>query len=316
MKRIVLKTSYNVLLWHFVDSLSLWDYFVSDEIKAFYQTRWTLTPTDKKQLEKYVTTRSPEGWDAETALFEWAYQEFPEHEQFSKMLPYIRYFEDRTDNKGTTLKSYLQEVYSDVRKGRDHIENRMKKEKIDDVVEKLQELFKVKNKAIEAIDAYLASSPLEKSHQGGANGKGIYTEIPLGGYDLAYETLVHEYLHRVITPQNFFMNMENGELRKLYARQIDSLYPDPVGLLADEVVIHAIANIYLFKEDPLRRIKGVKKQIKEGRLRTPSDLHLWNLVILSAPVLKDYLEGRSDPQETQTKIGEVLQAYIDQNASR
>lgn len=316
MKQIVLRTSYNVLLWHFIDSLSLWDYFVSDEINEFYQKRWTLTSTDKKQLESYVAVRSPEGWDTETELFEWAYREFPKHDKFSKLLPCIRHFEERTDNKGTSLKSYLEEAYSDVCTGRDHIEYRMKKENINDVVEKLQCLFREKRETIDAIDAYLASSPIEKSHQGGANGKGIYTEIPLGGYDQAYETLVHEYLHRVITPRNYFMNVKDEELRDLYTTKIDSLYPDPVGVLADEVVIHAVANIYLFKEDPQRRIERVKKQIKQGRLRTPSDLHLWNLVKLSAPCLKDYLEDRSDIRETLTEIGRIFRKYADKETSR
>lgn len=310
MYQLVLKTNYNVLLWHFVDSLSEWDFFVPDITKVFFKENWNYNTIDEENISKYAKLRKPMGWGDETNLFNWAFDGFPINKQFSVLLPPIRYFEERRNRKGKSLKDYIKFKYHDVVKGKMYIENRIQKENINDIVLRLLQLFDSSTKNTRQIDAYLAFSPRKNLVQGGANGEGIYTEIPPNEYDIAYETLIHEFLHTAVFPRDYFMNISEKKLRKFYRTTVESVYPDPIACLAEEGVIHTTSDVLLFHDDPQQKIRKAKKRIDEGSTRAVSDLHLWNLIVLIIPTLEKYLSGKSDVDETRKQLDTEFQKYL------
>lgn len=310
MHQLVLKTNYPTLLWHFVDSLSMWDFFVEDETEEYFKAHWQLTTSDKMHLANYAKSRAQLNWKNETNLFEWAWQGFPQNKRFSILLPHVRYFEQRKTNDGQTLKQILQISLQDVHNAKVHIEKRIRQENVITIVHQLQTLFHSPSEVPDRINAYLASTPSEKGWQGGANGEGIYTEVPAKGYDLAYETLVHEYLHRAVQVRNYFKAINDPKLSMFYRTIIKSIYPDNLACLADEVVIHAVADVYLFHQKPQKRIQKAQEHVDKGREKSVSELHLWSLVALTSPIIKQYLSEKTTEDKARNQFNHTFQEYI------
>jgi len=311
MRKIIFKTNYNVLIWHFVDMLSKWNYFVEPFIHKYYKKEWGLSQKDRKQLQAYSQKRSKFGWDAESDLFEWAFQGFPTNKKFSPLLEHIQYFERQRNKQNKTLQSILKKQLDNVLEGKEYIESQMKQADVNQIIGKISNLLGFKMTGYNPISAYLACSMIKGSSQGGANGDGIYAEIPPGEYDRAYEIIIHEYLHKALRPHKYFKEIQNENLRHLYNSKVNKIYQDELYHFLEEVIIHSLSDVIIHGINPEEKIDQTIKYTELKKLRRNRWIRLWTATKIVAPILKKYLANSLDKDETLAKINQKLKTYLE-----
>ena len=71
-----IKSNYNTSLLHFVDYMSMWNEHINNHNYAWFKKNFYINSTDKMYLEKYRKIRSRLGWEKESTLLIWAYNNF------------------------------------------------------------------------------------------------------------------------------------------------------------------------------------------------------------------------------------------------
>ncbi len=295
MRKLEIRTSYNVTLVHLVDSTSKWDRYVESYAFDYFQKEFGITEQDGMYLADYVKIKKPLGWENETELFNWAYSNFPQSRKFDKLLPIIRYFEERKNRDGDTLKKLLVRITSQIEKNNyTQISDVFAKEWVISV-KKCIELFGSETND-EVLPCYLLYSADEKSTVGGANGDGIFLELTskdISEKKFLNDVVLHEFLHKQVTPRKYFeQNVKLfRENPKLDASRLG--YPDRFTRYIEEVVVYAICDT----------ISGSKKTRAEKiasytERKRPEMVALWKGIADIMPVLKNYLLGKVDISTT------------------
>lgn len=301
MRKLVLRSNYNVLLWHFVDSISEWDVFVGPHLAEYFDKNYAITDNDKEALNSYVGVRSEFGWSGEGDLFHWAYDGFQEDARFSQLYKSVKHLETKLSKDGMSIKEILTGRLNDIEsllKG--ELDIFAQEEDIDNVVCKMLELTGNQVTDDSPVYAYIAAS-MSASRQGGANGSAIYSEAPLSD-DIGYvngcvsEFLIHEYMHKAVMPREWFKSLGSQ-----FEYKNENVFPDDMSAFFDEVLIYSASTVYLSKQVPEKRIERI---VNQGQKNT-RHYTLWRTVARFYPLIKEYLDGRSTLETTQRGVLEL-----------
>jgi hypothetical protein len=302
MEKLNFKTNYNVLLWHFVDSLSKWDSYVGSHIYKYYTVSWKLTKEDKDWLKKYSLVRKKLDWEEETNLFKWAFSGFLKNQKFNELKEPVKYFEKRIDKKGQSLKEILKSRLEDTLVAKTLFEKEIKKIDLNKELSKMSAIFNI-DKDKEPTSVFLACS-MSNNIQGGANGNGLYVEIPYGKSPKEnLHVIVHEYLHKKLRPRNFFRNIKNKEMKGFFRRKEKKIYQGELADFFDEVIIHSLSEVIIFKHDPSKIINNYQN----SRLK-----YIWECVGKTTPILENYLYEKIDKITTCKKLFQIFKSFINE----
>lgn len=255
--KIELKTNYNTLLFHHVDSISLWDTFVSKHHNDYFKENFIISSSTNEILKTYSKIRSQLGWNSESELFEWAYNGFKIHKQFSKLLKPIHFMENIASKNGKTIKTYLEEELEGIVK-KEKLLNDMQlkfEDRSDEILKVYNKLF-YNNKDI-STDCYVTHSPYENRLQGGANGDSIYIESYSHSNDISLHTIstiYHESFHKILKVRRVLEKVFTETNKKYLTEVIPDLYPSPAHKYLDEVIVYTLTNVLIFNTDPFERI--------------------------------------------------------------
>lgn len=291
-----------------VDSLSRWDYFVAPNIREYFEKNFYLTSKDAEQWSKYAEIRKKLNWEEETNLFEWAYQDFPNHANFSPLLNYIIHFESKKNRADQTLKEILTARLSEVEPIKKRLEEELPLFIYDKSFEKAQSLFPDPTRTDKPISVYLACS-FDESCQGGANGDGMYSEIPTKEPNRhLLTTFTHEYLHKVLAIHKYLGNIRDGVLNNFYNTIIPSVSPDKLAMFFDEVIVYSLSDVITFNEDPKKQIA----RYRDGgnRIRNQRRTYLWEVVIKTAPVLREFLNDKMTVVRSRSRLNQTFVDFI------
>lgn len=298
MRELIIKTNYEVLLSHFVDSMSKWDVFVAPHLHRYFDETFGITEEDKKHLDAYSKKRNEYDWDEQSPLFDWAYARFPDNERYNGLKTHILYFEQRKSKDGChTFKEILLSRLNDINELlSSDFEIFKQKEKIDDVVAKMTQLVEYEARNESPLVAYLACS-MNTSTQGGANGANIYAEVPLESHtqwvnEYVSELLIHEYFHKAFSPHIYF-----EKLGGIFNWENDDIFPDPMSLFFEEVLVYSSSSVYISGEDP-------KKKLSKYPPESYNDKHytLWKTIDRFYQLIADYLDGKIAMDKTRQEI--------------
>jgi hypothetical protein len=255
---IQIKTNYNTILLHHVDSLSRWDEFVSDHHWGYFQDQFKIDEATLNLFNDYSKKRKPLGWRAESSLLEWAYDGFPGNKRFSGLQEPIKSIENLKDKQGRTVREILVEVSiilkdKSAKLYKEHLKYNNKAEEILKVYEKL---FGVRGE--KKIVCYLVHSPRKGNLQGGANGESIYVELfPYGNEDYSHtsNTIFHESFHKILEVRKKLEKEFTKRKHMDFLKRIPKLYPSPAHKYLDEVIVYTLSDVFLSKDDPDENIK-------------------------------------------------------------
>jgi hypothetical protein len=303
MREIDLKTNLNVILYNFVDHLSKWDYFIASHILEHYKNNYKLSSVEEKYLEKYRVQRKEFNWEAEAELLKWAFDGFDKESRYSPLLPTINHFKENNE-----LMNELKNGLLDIENVKDEIEVEFKNRKVEELIEVFS-VFET-NPHEGVLPAYLVYSPWEGKTQGGANGDGIYTQVPrTGNRELqvirSASTVFHEYLHKELNPGRFFRENKNQD--GFYSSKHKEIYPDAIEFFVEEVIVHCLSNVMTFDESPDFQIQNYSRKEEVG------DQHfvfLWKTIKEVWPVLKEFREGEILKSELILKLDEYFRSLV------
>lgn len=298
MRKIGIRVHYNVTLFCLVDSLSTWDHFVNDHIRKWFEQKYGVTPEDQEILTSYADIRRKLEWEKEIELFNWAYAGFPENEQFSPLLPFMTHFEMKRDGKDSTLQSELEQATDQLATLTGPVEKKWKDFTVTELSQKFARLFESPSSP-DVLPCYLTYSPTTHV-QGGANGEGIYTEVVLTlpqsvQISESAGVILHEYLHKVLQPSRFFLNLS----KEVYEKEYSEIYRDSYAGFVEEVIIYSLCDVLTLKKDPLERAQRyAEKNNHEMAI-------LWRSVHDVVPILNAY-----DANGQKAEVIEKLDTYF------
>ena len=307
MRELIIRTNYEVLLGHFVDAMSKWSVFVAPHLYEYFDETFGITEEDKKHLEGYSKKRNEYDWDEESSLFDWAYVGFPDNEKYNELKPHILYFEQRRTKDGSrTFKEILLSRLDDINQLlSSDFEIFKQKEKIDNVVNKMSELLEYDKKNESPLIAYLACS-MSTSTQGGSNGKNIYAEVPLELHtqwvnEYVSEILIHEYFHKAFFPHLYF-----EKLGGIFNWENEKIYPDPMSLFFEEVLVYSSSSVYISGEDPKKKLSKYSPEEYNNR-----HYILWKVINLFYELIADYLDNRIPVDDARKKMLKLCEEVVD-----
>jgi hypothetical protein len=300
MRNIVIRTSYEVLLWHFVDTLSLWNVFVGRHMYVYFDEEFGINDEDLKRIQHYKEIRSKFGWYAESELFEWAYNKYPNEIDFDKLVEDLKYFENRISKSGVSLKDILigrlGEIQDFENKGLKFEKNFLEVDRIVSKINDFHEIEVSSQNLNRPIYAYLACS-MSLNRQGGANGEDIYSEVSKSSdFEFLNKTvstfLLHEYFHKVVDSMNALIKLNNQ-----FNYLNENIYPDTMASFFKEVIAHCAINVYMFKENP----KLVLESFSESQ-RNTKYYYLWESILLFEPMFSKYLDNKISTEVLKKKF--------------
>jgi hypothetical protein len=310
MNNLQLKTSYSVNLFHFVDSISQWDHFVSPHIRSYFEENWKVSRKDYTILEKYAVARKKYGWDSITEILEWAYNAFPLGSEYSILKKYINHFEFLKDKNGIPLRKQIKDILPEIEKAINHIEKEYQRKEVEKVFVKMKSLFNSQDIAND-IPTYILYSYKENSSCGNADGKSIYIEVPKGeNYAKAYQILIHELAHKIVYPREYFQKNASKTLRELSQKTYPNIYKDELCFFFEEVVVYALCEIYLFGYEPVQKIDHMKSNSLWGNQAKQSFIHIWRLAGKVESEIRKYLENNLDRKDTLKHIEKSMIDYV------
>ncbi len=293
----------NVMIINFIDSLSRWDYFVSEHIYEYYKDKYGISTSDEASLNLYAEIRKSFGWQSEIELFEWAYGGFQTDSKFAELIGTIDHFKS---NK--TLMSEIDSAYNHILKIKQDILLFYEEKDIRNIVELFSGVFDI-SWDLKEIPAFLTYSPLEHSTQGGANGDGIYTQVPNSkDTDLqilrAGSTLFHEFLHKAIHPGTYFKARLNKD--GFYSSKKEDIYPDEFSSFVEEVIVYSLSNVITFRENPDDRIKNYEKKLSDTKRHFEI---LWSVIKEAVPVLESFMRKELNKEGLLQKLDKLFRKY-------
>lgn len=308
MRELIIKTNYEVLLGHFVDSMSKWSVFVAPHLYRYFDETFGITDEDKKHLEEYSKKRNEYEWDEQSPLFDWAYEGFPENEKYNELKPHILYFEQRKSKSGSyTFKEILLSRLDEINNLlSSDFEIFKQKEKIDSVVKKMSDLLEYNSTNESPLIAYLACS-MNTSTQGGANGTNIYAEVPLESHtqwvnEYVSKILIHEYFHKAFSPHIYF-----EKLGGIFNFENDDIFPDPMSLFFEEVLVYSSSDVYISGEDSQKRLEKYLPKEHNDKHYT-----LWKTIDIFYELIADYLDEKIPVDDTRQKILTLCEKVVEE----
>lgn len=310
MRKLDFRVSYNTTLFNFVDFLSKWDIFVGEHIYDYFLANYGLDTMDLLELEKYVLIRREFGWAAESDLFDWAYSGFRKESKFFPLLEFIRYFEERENVQGDSLKSELEEATTHLESLTQSLEEKFDSINAEVYLSPFLELFQSK-KIENNIFCYLTYTPDPNSSQAGANGNSIYSQINTKfiteqSTQRLLTRITHEFAHKFLNPGKYFQNHPDLDKRKVYGEKYKTFYPDKYYGFIEEVIIYSIVNVLMFKEDADVEVRRYQEDGKKFNSGLQHPLMLWTSIKDVKPILEAYQNGKSDRQTTMTALDDYF----------
>lgn len=301
MKEIKIKTNYNFLLFHFVDSASKWSRYIGTYIYDFLDVNWNLTEEDKKQLEKYKKAREKFGHEEEAKLFAWAYGGFEGKPEYKILLEVIKYFEPLKDKKGITLNQILKNKLKEVEFHKQKIEENIKTINLEETIQKMMKLFDFEEKERKSINAYLAHSMLGKMTGGGATGGVIHLEIGRTTED-STRVLVHEYLHIRLPMGRFFWDYNNFYKKKT------KLNENSLSETINEAITYSLSDMILFQNHTVNERIATYEKLNIPRSKEIG--YIWKVAKVIEPIVREYLEKGRDPKETFDNLDKTFREFV------
>jgi len=303
MNNLKFKTNYNILLWHFVDSLSMWDYHIMSHIPEYYVENWNMTAEDKKQLVSYQKIRSKLNCKEEMKLFAWAENGFKKNKKYNLLLEHLKYFENRKNKEGVLLKDILTEQIPYIKKAKSNIISKIKKISMERIILKMEKLFDIETSKKENITIYLPSA-MSKHTQGGASygDRSIYIEIPEKNSHSMARVLTHEYLHLKL-PVRKYLDKFDG---KFYKQEDTKLHRGRLSGFFDEVIIYILSDTVLFKTVSIKERIGAYRKLKTTN--SVGMFHIWTAVKNIRPIIVQYLDGELKKQDA---LKNLHQAFLE-----
>lgn len=306
MRKLDFRVSYNVVLFNFIDALAKWDYFVGGHIRRYFEKYYGLDDKDISILEEYAKIRKDLGWRREMDLFDWAFNGFPEHPEFTALKSAYPHFEQKADKNGMVLKSELEHATEGIKKIEAQIESRFHELDIEERIRLFIDVFESPAKT-GSLPCYLAYTPYPDSSQGGANGEGIYTQVhPDIDPDIrvkeATATLSHEYMHKELNPGRYFQFHPDAEKREVYNSKFKQVYPDEYYQFIEEVVVYTLNDVITFHTDPLQRRDRYADKYKDDTDRMNHFVALWQAAHDIQNILRDFEAEKIDKQEATDRL--------------
>lgn len=317
MRKLEIRTSYNVLLMHQVDSMSKWSRYVMEHISADYKENWEYTDEDDTQLKEHAKKRQVFNWGRETDILTWAHEGFDTDSEFLTLLPHLRFFEERKNKKGETLKQVLLKALKAIELLRQEIALEM--EKVD--FEKYEKAFSpmIRDHQVNPdlpLPCYLTYSPAPEFSQGGANGDGLHTEVVLGRENTvarAASIISHEYSHKLLPFRYYFFALSEQEQSKYpYNKEIERFYSGYLADFLDEILIYSINEVLMDGESPEEKSKYYSDQAKGGQAERHSQLALlWKGVALISPLVESLMKGRVSIEDFEEQLHKEFFQFIE-----
>jgi len=306
-------------LFNFVDTLSQWDYFVGQHIRQYYKENYNLDENDKKQLKEYAKIRKKIDWEKEIALFNWAYDGFTPHTEFSTLESTLKHFETKTSKNGQTLKLELEEATQQITDIAKDIQQRFNEQQIEKTIRDFAVLF---NSPLsnEPLPCYLTYSPFDESTQGGANGDGIYAQVSTSlqrdnQVQITIETVAHEYMHKVLNPGRYFKEHSDDAKRKMYNTKFPEIYPDELYQFVEEVIVHSINDVLTFGIDPIEERDYYDGAYKDDEERRKQVVTLWQAISDVSKILGEFKDGKIGEEEVKERMERYWEETIKPNNS-
>lgn len=290
---------YNVILTHFVDTLSCWDYHVEKYVREYVEREYGITGKDEQLLKAFVEIRKPLGWKNETELFDWAHKGYPDNAKFNELLPIIKHFENKKSLAQMTISSYLESKTQLIKANGYESVSTAFAEKYETYIHRLTKLFasKVYEKPL---PCYLTYSPDEKWTMGGANGEGICIELKdseIKDGRILDDVILHEFLHKRVSPHSYYETNNKEISQRRDARADNFGYPDLYTSLIEEAIVYAICDIVRYnKKTPTDKIQFFNEN------RRPEMVALWTVVRDITPVLREYLLEEAEEEQTRKQL--------------
>jgi hypothetical protein len=286
---------------------------VSPHIYDYFLCNWNVSNTDRDVLEDYREARKHLGWDMISELLEWAYNDFPFQETYSKLKTSIDYFERRKDNEGKMLKQHINSILPALNDGVTYIDKELKQRDISIVFLHFKKLFRAKD-IKRAIPIYVLYSFKENSTSGNADGDSICIEIPSNkDYIRSYQILIHEYAHKFLNPSCYFENHSSPSFKELSKKQYDNIYSGKLSNYFEEAIIYALCDINLFHIDPDKKVSDLRTATLWDNATRERVIHIWNLAKKVQPLLKTYLKKNKPVDITIEQLEKVMSDYVNGN---
>lgn len=293
MSKLDIRVDYNVILFNFVNSLSLWSEFVSDHVFRYFEKNYGITEEDKRLLQKYSKLRTVLSWDKSDELYEWAYSAFERNETFSELLPIIKHFENKTNKEGRSLRGELRDVDTKLVVIKPIIESKFEAFQTETMFQKFTDLFESKE-LTSTLPCYLLYSPDKDNTSGGANGERIVveisTELPIEKQvKITLETITHEYLHKRLQPGRLFISLKD-------TKGIAKNYPAEFSNFIEEVIIHSICEVITFGNSVSNNLEYYQEE------KNLQMIEIWNGIKRTVPVLVEYTNNQLSIEDTRKAL--------------
>lgn len=305
MKGLNIKTNYHFLLFHFVDSTSLWSRYIRPKIHGFLVNEWQINGSDQEKLEEYRAEREKLGYKHEAALFAWAYSGFTGKPEYDKLLSPIRHFEKLENQMGVSIQSFLKSKLPEVEEQKLEIEGELENIDIEDTIQAVAEIFGYNSTIDRTVNAYLAHPIVHDVTGGGASGGDIHLEISPDAKN-SVRVLIHEYIH-IRIPTRKLLSQRDG----FYRQENTKFYKGPISSVLDEAITYCLSDVILFQNYPIdERIETYKKM---GNERGTEIHYIWRVVKIIEPVLRQYLDHKFPAHEAYDKIDIAFKDFVAKN---
>lgn len=309
MRKLIFKTNYNILLWHFVDEMSKWSNIKADHLSEYFEKDFGFTEEDNFHLEEYAKFRKPFDWHREADFFEWAYLGFPVPDEFELLLPHILHFNGKVSSTGIKFKDVLEERlwYINGLNIQDNYERILTENDLDGDIEKMFNLFEIERFDESGVVCFLPCS-MSSDQRGSANGWAIYTEVgvraltPEEHIKGVVGVVFHEYLHKVLKLREYLKKI--GKYQEIKWE----IFPAELSLLFEEAIVYLLSDVRLNGSDIVKKISQYE-EITSRDENMRRILNIWITMKTLKPILDIYLDSKNEDPNTFRK--ELFCAFDD-----
>lgn len=221
----------NTLLFDIVDSISKWSPYTFRGTAEYFNHNFKRDEQANKYILEYAKIREKFDWEAESELFEWAFNGFKNHDKFGDLKPLIDNISNSKNiSTGLTLREYLEKKSPLVERVAKSVLEELNAVSLE-VLTKLSSFFPITQK--EKIYLYLGYSFFPTSMQGSANGNDIKVSFNENetSLDNIKKTILHEYTHKYFNWKKYIKNLSP-----------EMLQPCPFANSSNYVVMEEILN--------------------------------------------------------------------------
>ncbi len=254
--KYVIKSNYNTSLLHFVDYMSMWNEHINNHNYVWFKKNFYINSRDKMYLEKYRKIRVRLGWEKESTLLIWAYNNFTRNKH-KKIKEILLHFENKRSRSGIPLTRYIEKKQSKIDKVIPRIEIKLTQKKYS--LKKVISLSPTQKK-YKKINIFLVPSFNRSEYQAGANGSGVMIEIP-GRFRIreVMTLILHELFHKVGNISTYLDKYPDKKLRKVLNRKVYNTMESRNKDIVEESLAYLLTNVRINKENVNVKLREYKK---------------------------------------------------------